>query len=191
MSVGRAELERLLAESGLPNAWQQFLVFVAAGESGFHSTALNDTPGEAKASKRGYDRNAGRLAACGNPPSWYAVGSGGWFGMLYAYAPFNLPDEYRCMNPADIVHDPVLSIAAAVSFARYLKGVSNSDTVVSMRAGWGWPAKANDATRLAGRRPVYVKRATKLGWPPSYVDSVLPAVGIDAAGVIANLKGTA
>lgn len=184
----RASLEGWLARSGIPAPWQQFLFFVAAGESNFNLMVKpNTSPAEAKAAKIAYDRNAAKLSACGHPESDYTFGSGGWFGFLAPYVPMNLPDALRCVNPIEAMQSPVLSITAAVNFGRYLWNRAAYDTVATIRSGWGWPAKINDAARLAERRPAYLARARKLGWPESYVDTVLPHMDLSPEQVYANL----
>ncbi len=95
----------------------------------------------------------------------------------------------RCSPPATIVHTPSLSIAAAVGYANGLERWSNYlGTVLSMRAGWGWPAKMGDPEHLAKRRPVYVKRAEKLGYPSTYPDEPLPKLTLSAAAAYNNIE---
>ncbi len=184
----RANLEAWLAKSGIPVPWQQFLLFVAAGESNFNiNVTPNTSPGEAKAARIAYDRNAAKLDVCGHPRSDYTIGSGGWFGFLLPYIPMNLPDSLRCVSPIVAMHTPELNITAAVNFGRYLWNRAANDTVATIRSGWGWPAKINDAARLAERYPVYQARARKLGWPESYVDTVLPHLDLSPSQVYANL----
>lgn len=184
----RKDVEAYLFAAGLPDAWVRFFVFVAAGESGFSVRAKNDSPGEAKAARVAYKRNEAKLKGCGFAAGAYTFGSGGWFGLLPANAAMNLPKELRCHEPGAIVFVPQLSVPAAIGMARGLTGWSNyQGTVLSLRAGWGWPAKMGDAERLAARRPVYEARAAKLGYPVGYSDTILPKLTISAAQAYDNI----
>lgn len=184
----KQDLIRYLSAAGLDPAWRDFFVFVAAGESGFRTTARNDSSSEARAAARGYRKNKDRLSVCGHPAVLYSWGSGGWFGMLPTTAIFSLPRGLRCHDPVTAVFDPSLSVAAAVGMARSLSQRPHyRGTVLSMRAGWGWPAKIGDPERLRERRPVYVLRAEKLGLPASYVDSALPPLSLTSQDALNGL----
>lgn len=186
--TNRKDVEAYLSAAGLPDVWVRFFTFVAAGESGFSVKAKNDSPGEARAAGIAYKRNAEKLKHCGFAAGAYTFGSGGWFGLLPANAAMNLPKELRCHEPGAIVFVPQLAVPAAVGMARGLmRWPQWQGTVLSLRAGWGWPAKMGDPERLAARRPVYERRAAKLGYPPGYSDTVLPKLTISAAQAYDNI----
>jgi hypothetical protein len=96
--------------------FSQFARGAAYGESGGKSTAINDSPSEAAAACRGYQRLQDSVYANNPyPAADWCWGSGGWFGFLPStglYAP-----GFRNENPR-LVFDPAASVAMFADFVR-------------------------------------------------------------------------
>lgn len=202
---GMQDVKRLAAQAGLDEDYQNFLVFVAFGESrgnnlvGLGDPALfppwtvthtkwvnNGRPvlsdaqrNEARAATKGYD-NSPHLHGCW-PRSGYVFGSGGWFGFLPSTALSRLRNtELRCQHPFT-VFDPASSIVYAMLNIRGLQQRGDWDrspkNVWALRVGWGLPSAMDDPTRLAQRRKKYENHLRALGIPTSFLDKKLPPLG--------------
>lgn len=216
--AGFKKIRELASLSGLSEDWQNFFIFVAYGESGGNNLVglgnpalyppwtvtnrrwiekgrpalTNAQRNEAKAAARGYD-NAPQIQ-CWDRTA-YVFGSGGWFGFLPSTALSNVKNSpLRCQHPYTIF-DPGASMVYAMAFARNLQGweqwQNGPRTVLSLRAGWGWPAKMGDAAYLTAKRAKYAKQLNKIGLPASFLDKKLPRMGkiSDPAALVRFLGG--
>lgn len=185
-----APIRGLAAEAGLPEEWGDFLALVAWRESKGNPQAINDSPHEADAAARAYDRNRHRYTGCGYAAASYTFGSGGWFGMLPANGLAQLGKAHRCLAPSS-VFEPRVAMAMAVGFARGLMqwdGYAKTPTWLNLRAMWGWPAKGGDADYLRNARPEFTKDAAAVGLPPSWLDRRPPPLPVTGAEVLARLQ---
>jgi hypothetical protein len=211
-NAGYAKIRELGAAAHLQQIHTDFLVLVARGESGGNNLRGLGIPemfppgtiptknagqvgvNEARAARKAYQMNTGRLAGCPWPEDAYAFGSGGWFGFLPAFALVQFPagSGLRCLPPSS-VFDPVASFCMAIGFARGLQGWKQFrpvPTVLNLRGMWGWPAKGGNADRLASIRSRYEGQARALGFGASFVDREIPRFpGIDLGALYYQLGG--
>lgn len=190
-SRGLAELVAMARHAGIPEPWVEFLAFVAWGESNWHSTAHNGSTGERAASVKSFKNNKERFDHCAASAASYGFGSGGWFGFLPAVGLAQFDGKLRCLGP-EAVFDPAASLAMAVGFARGLmgwKGYKSNPSWLTLRVGWGWPAKMGDRAYVDSRRAKYIKHAAKLGLSPGWLNQVPPPLPVTPAQVYERLKG--
>lgn len=183
---GRAFQQEILGQLGTPSEWSTFLEVVAYGESRFDPGAQNTTAGEAAAAARayGYSRGKGRLADSPWPESAYTWGSGGWYGMLPAYAVAAWRGtDLENLDPREVVHDPILSTIAALEYARRVMAWAAFDgTWLSLRVGWANPSKLGDPAFVAKIRGHLTKHLQAIGVPPSWMHGrVRPMTGYPGA----------
>lgn len=189
---GRAELERLLGLLPLDATQRTFLLFVAAGESGFKILATNDSPGEAAAAGDIYDNQSAHFESCGYPRSAWTWGSAGWFGLLVPVGLWNLrKTPFACWDPRTYLYDPAQSITAAIANGRALQnwqGFKSNPTVGNLRRGWGWPSAMGPNTPGPEKRAAYEARLVASGVaPPSFLDVEVPTFPSDSQGIYATL----
>lgn len=143
-----------------------FLMLVAHGESNYNPSAFNDSPKEAAASGRAFDRlkSSGRIdPTCGYTRANLGTGSGGRFGRLVAYYANDLQGVAPCIKPESIgdgLHDIVSAVATAHALQRY---DAWDGTIGDLRAGWATPGY------LGGKAPAtavarWVKHANEGGF---------------------------
>ena len=194
-SKGREELDRLLQLAPLDHTQRQFFRFVAWGESRWKSGALNDTPSEAKAAARSYERHADYYSTCGYPRASWVYGSAGWFQIL---APVGLwqirKTEFACAwDPATYLFDPAKSLTVAIELARNLQGWAGfkaNPTVGNLRRGWGWPAKMGSGVPGPDKRAKYAAQLRKSGVAKeSFLDTPIARMPGDPASIYRVLAG--
>lgn len=179
-SQGRAAIVATAQNLGLPPTWIDWLVWVARGESGWSITAHNDSPGEARASARAYDRLVaeGRWP-CGEEASAYAIGSGGWYGQLAPYTiVFGAPRGLGC-DVLAIWRDPVAStrvhlrqVAGTLSILR--DKTFGGGTWLQLRALYGLPSRDPATVDTPQRRNLYTRSLRRSGIDPAMLDAVVP-----------------
>jgi hypothetical protein len=186
---GMDELQGLAAQAGIPQAWRDFLVFLAWGESRGDPNAHNDSPSEVDASIRAWERVRDRFALCVWPPLEYQQGSGGLFGFLMPIGLAQIPESYRCLRP-DQVFDPRVSLAMAIGYARGLMrwdGYERRPSWLSLRHGWSRPSQMGVRSELDRVRPAYREHAAAVGLPAAWLDRRPPPLDVTAGDVLERL----
>lgn len=182
-----AEIRGLAEKIGAPPIWQDMFAMIAYGESRLHTNiargvdlalppdvAINISEPDAKAAARSFEKNASWLAPCW-PAVAYSAWSGGWFQMFPAsgLAAFKDDQDLRCTHPWALF-DPPWSIIMAAWFARRLTQWKQwKGTVVSLRRGWGQPAKMGEIPDA--KREKWGRHCQSVGLAPSFLDKALPA----------------
>lgn len=171
---GRGALEETLGLLGTPDGWRTFLTAVAYRESRFSLAAENTTSGEAAAAARAYrySRERGRLASSPWPASAYSWGSGGWYGMLPAYAMAAWHGtDLENLDPRAAVHDPIVASIMALEYARRIQGWATFDgTWLGLRVGWSNPSLMGNPEFVAKVRARFASDLEALGIAPSWMN---------------------
>lgn len=117
MSKVRPYLEQASKSAHISNGFVPFSLAVTKRESGFNSSAVNDSPGEAAAACRLYRRNAEGIYK-DNPygEAGFCWGSGGWYGFLPATG--MEPKAFRNRDPRVYLFDPAASTAMFADYVR-------------------------------------------------------------------------
>jgi len=212
--AGLGDLVAVMDAAQLPEDWQIFLAAVAWGESRWNSDVglgPNDHPGrppwlrrskasaglqraEAKAALRAYRHNANRFAGSPWPEDRYTWGSGGYFGMLPAYAVINgfaaTPQWIPQIDPWDVT-DPIVSVVCAVGFARGLmrwrQFKQGGGTWLALRVGWGRPGSMASKGRQNQVRPKLARALAELGVPESFMYRKVPQLTIPKGAALLSL----
>jgi hypothetical protein len=171
----------------------RFFEQTARRESDFRPRALNSTPSEVSASDRMND-NAGVIEGINFSARRWEFGSKGMFqflGVVIALrgGKLRFPKTFTNVNMG---YNPGISMAAAVDYARGLMTWNNFEgSWASLNAGWGWPAKMGDATRIANSARKMEDRAAKLGWARGWARQQVPTIRPQSQKELAALANTA
>jgi peptidoglycan hydrolase-like protein with peptidoglycan-binding domain len=216
--LGFADIRRLAATAGLPEPYQNFLVFCAYGESRGNNLAGLGNPDafppwsathrtwiakgrpaatqkqakEARAAVTGYRRNTW-MHGCW-PEPFYTFGSGGWFGLLPSsgLAVFR-NTSLACQHPWSVFDGPssVVMAMGMIGRLRRWPQFKANPTVHALRVGFGAPGEMNNATWLDQRHAHYVVHLKKVGLSATFLDEVLPALpSFDPVVLMRRLGGT-
>lgn len=160
---------------------QPFLEAVARRESGFHSSAKNDSASEADAARRMItaERNQKRYAS--NPyindvERWSY--SGGLYGLMPATALATADRSATTYDPKTIF-DPLYATAYATDLVYRLLRSYGPRTWGEVRVGWAAPSliAKPDSDRYAATIGRFRKDLQKNGVDPSFADEPVPGHG--------------
>jgi hypothetical protein len=192
----QAMIEDLVKAGGLDQQWLAFWIALAASEThnSFQSNVVLGDPGlypragkpspsaakygetEAAAAKQAYARAAelGRFDACEWPESAYVWGSGGWWSMIPANAwTAYVGTPLVCRHPHYLLH-PVDQLVTGVPMAKRIMdrpAFRARPTWLSLRVGWGSPARIGDDERRANTREDWSPEVRALGLPDAWMDT--------------------
>lgn len=171
--AGHAELLGVVDRMGAPDEWGTFLSAVGYWESKFNNLAENDSPTEAAAARRAYDRarSKGRFSGSPWPESAYTFGSGGWYGLIPANAMEGFAGtDLENLDPRAAIHDPITSTILALEYARRIFHWAAFDgTWLSLRVGFANPSKMGDPEFVAKVRERFAESLRAIGAPESFM----------------------
>lgn len=195
--AGHEEMLGVLDRMDAPDDWQTFFSAVGYWESRFNNLTENTSTREAAAAKRAYNymRDKGRFADSPWPDSAYTFGSGGWYGLLPAYAleAFHGTDLEN-LEPREAIHDPVTSTIMAIAYARRLfRWAAFDGTWLSLRVGFANPSKMGDPDFVAEVRGRFAESLRAIGAPESFMHRQVSSLsGLpDAPALFYAMKGEA
>ncbi|WP_175453149.1 peptidoglycan-binding protein [Microbulbifer yueqingensis] len=197
-----ADIRFIAYKAGLTKAYQDFLTFLAYGESRGNNLTGLGIPGqfppwtktyqkwvdrgrpslkgsqirEANAAAKGYRRNQRSLGGCW-PEVNYTFGSGGWFGFLPSsgLAVFR-NTEITCLHPWSIFDGPT-SVVMAMGYIYSLQrrfSYKRNPTVLTLRIGFASPSKMSDVEFTNKRIPKYTRQLRAIGLSDEFLNMELP-----------------